>query len=148
MIVRRGRVVTRGGTVGVEVGRVATIVVVMGVGVVMRIHGRHVRSARAPTTRRRRRQHRTIAVGVVAVFTGTVIVARTRSDVDDHPRLVVITIPAEADRLEVFEGGEAVELIIQFVVGHHRVEHGGVGAVGRNGDRHPSDAACADLHVL
>ena len=131
-----------------EVGRVATIVVVMGIGVVMRIHDDVVWTAGTPTTRRRRRQHRTIAVVVVAVFTGTVIVARTRSDVDDHPRLVVITIPAEADRLEVFEGGEAVELIIQFVVGHHRVEHGGVGAVGRDGDRHPSDAACADLHVL
>lgn len=130
------------------VGRIATIVVVMGIGVVVRIHDNVMWTSGTPTARRRRRQHRTITVIVVTVFTGTVIVTRTRSDVDDHPRLIAIAIPAEAYGLEVFESGEAIELVVQFVVGHHRVKHGGIWTVGRDGDCNPSDAACADLHVF
>jgi hypothetical protein len=37
---------------------------------------------------------------------------------DDHPALSARTVPVEADGLEVFEGGEAVELVVQLVVGH------------------------------
>ena len=100
------------------------------------------------STGRRRRHHRTIAVIVVAVGAGTVVVTNTRTDVDDHPRLVAIAIPAETHRLEVFESGEAVELIVQFVVRHHRVQHRGVGTIGRDANRNPSDATRAHFHVL
>ena len=149
VVSRGGRVVTRSRTAGVVVGRIASVVVVMGIGVVVRIHRRHaVRSTRAPTSRRRRRHHRTVAVVVVAVVTGAGVVTRTRSDMDDHPRLVAIAVPAEAYRLEVFEGGEAVELVIQLVVGHHRVQHRGVRTVGRDAYRDSSDATGADAHVL
>jgi hypothetical protein len=124
-----------------EVGRIAAIVVVVMVGVVVRIHG-----VRSGSTRRRHR--RTIAVVVVAVFTRTIVVTRARRHAVDHPRLVTRSVPAEAHWLEVFEGGEAVELVVQFIVRHHRVDPGGVGAVGRNGDRNPSDATRAHSHVL
>ena len=99
------------------VGRIATVVVVVGIGVVVWIHRGHVvmRSSW-------RRHRRTVAVVVVAVVTGTVVVARTRRHVDDHPRLGVTTVPAEAYRLEVFEHGEAEQLIVEFVVWHHRVD--------------------------
>ena len=147
--VRSFVVVARNMVVGVIVGRIATIVVMISVSVVMRIHWRHVvRTVRAPTARRRRRHHRTIAIVVVAVGAGTVVVVRTRSDVNDHPRLVVITVPAEAHRLEVFEGGEAVELVAQFIVWHHRVKNGGIRTVGWDTDRNPSDTARTYFHVL
>jgi len=108
----------------VVVGRIAAVAVVVVIGVVVRIHGSpSVRAAGAPAAGRRRRQHRVVAVIVEAVVAGAVVVARARSDVDDHPRLVAVAVPAEADRLEVLEGGEAVELVIEFVVGHHRVAH-------------------------
>ena len=124
-----------------EVGRIAAASVVVMVGVVVRIHRRHVMSTR-------RRHRRTVAVVVVAVLTGAIVVARTRRHPVDHPRLGARTVPAEAHGLEVFEGGEAVELIVQFVVWHHRVDPGGIRTVGRNGDRNPSDATRAHSHVL
>ena len=142
-------VVTGSLVLGDEVGWIAAIAVVVAIGVVVRIHRRHVvRVSTVRTARRRRRQHRAVAIVVVAVVTGTIVVARAWSHVDDYPRLVAIAIPAEAYRLEVFEGGEAVELTIEFVVGHHGVCPGGVWAVGRNADRNPSDATRAHSHVL
>lgn len=141
-------VVTWDVIVGVIVGRIATIVVMMGIGVVMRIHRRHVVRVMTRTTRRRRRHHRTIAVVVVAVAARTSVVARTRSDMDDHPRLVVITVPAEAERLKVFESGETIELIVQLVIWHHCIEHRRVRTIGRDGDCNPSDTAGTDFHVL
>ena len=99
------------------VGRIATVAVVIAIGVVLRIHRRQV--VRVMTAWRRHR--RAEAVVVVAVSARTVVVARTRTNPDHHPRLVVVAIPAEAQGLEVLEGGEAEELVIQLVVRHHRV---------------------------
>ena len=132
------------------VGRIAAVAVVIAVGVVVWIHRRHVMRAwiRAVAWRRRRWHHRAIAVVVVAVVAGTVIVARTRTYSDDHPRLVAIAIPAEAHRLEVLEGGEAVELVTQFVIRHHRVSPGRIGTVSRNADGDSLDSTRADSHIF
>lgn len=106
--------------IGVIVGRVATVIVVIAVGVVVRIHRRHVvRVTRAMAWRRRHR--RTIAIVVEAEVARTAVVADARSHLDHHPRLVAIAVPAETHWLEVFESGEAVEFVTQFVVWHHRV---------------------------
>ena len=59
----------------------------------------------------RRRHRRTVTVIVVAIGARTVVVAYTRGYRDDHPALSARTIPVEGDGLEVFEGGEAVELV-------------------------------------
>ena len=96
------RVVTRDVVVGVVVGRIAAMVVVITVGVVDRIRRRQRSVGMC------RVHHRVIAVVVVAIVTRTIVVMWTRADVDYHPRLVAVAIPAEADRLEVFEGGETV----------------------------------------
>lgn len=133
----------------VVVGRIAAVVVVVVIGVVMRIHrSPAVRSSRAPTTRRRRRQHRIVSVIVEAEVTGACVVADARTDIVDHPRLVAVAIPAEAHGLEVLEDGEAEELVIHFVVGHHRVKHRGVQAISRNVDGYSLDSAGADSNVL
>jgi hypothetical protein len=87
-------------------GRIAAVAVVIAVGVVMRIHRR--RHAR---TVARRQHRRTITVVVEAIGARTVVVADTRRYCDDHPALGARTIPVEGDGLEVFEGGEAVELV-------------------------------------
>ena len=92
-------------------GRITAVVVVIAVGVVMRIH-------RGKGTVARRRHRRTITVVVEAIGTRTVVVADTRRYCDDHPALGARPIPEEADGLEVFEGGEAVELVANLVVGH------------------------------
>ena len=86
------------------------------VGVVSRVHRRRRgRQARAMV---RGRHRRTVAVVVEAVVARTVVVADARRYRDDHPALSARTVPVEVNRLEVFEGGEAVELAVQFVVGH------------------------------
>jgi hypothetical protein len=92
-------------------GRITAVAVVIAVGVVMRIH-------RGKGTVARRRHRRTITVVVEAIGTRTVVVADTRRYCDDHPALGARPIPEEADGLEVFEGGEAVELVANLVVGH------------------------------
>ena len=92
-------------------GRITAVAVVIAVGVVMRIH-------RGKGTMARRRHRRTITVVVEAIGTRTVVVADTRRYCDDHPALGARPIPKEADGLEVFEGGEAVELVANLVVGH------------------------------
>ena len=133
----------------IVVGRIPAVVMVVVVGVVVRIHRRHaVRSIGAPATMRRRRHHREVTVIVEAVFARTVVVAHARSDMNHHPRLVVVAIPAEANRLEVLEDGEAEELVIHLVVGHHRVKNRGVQTVGGDVDCDSLDFAGADAHVL
>lgn len=130
------------------VGRIATIGVVVVVGVVVRIQRLHVVEVSNRIATGRRRNDRIVAVVVEAVRVGAMVVARTRTDMDDHPRLVTVTVPAEADRSEVLEGREAEELTVQFVVGHHRIDPGGIRTV--CGDRHcdSSDSARADSHVF
>ena len=103
------------------VGRVTAVVVVVCVGVVHRIDRVHAVEVSRRIATWRRRKNRIVAVIVVAVWAWTVVVARTRSHVDHHPGLVVVTVPAEAQRLEVLEGGEAVQLIAELVVRHDRV---------------------------
>ena len=95
-------------------GRITAVVVVVAVGVVSRVHRRR-RGARAVAGRGHRRAE---AVIVEAVGAGAVVVVDARRRRDDYPALGARTIPVEADGLEVFEGGEAVELVVQFVVGH------------------------------
>ena len=109
-----------------EVGRIATVAVVVVVGVVVGIHRRHVvrmsgTVIRTRTVTRRRRHHRTEAVVVEAELAGTGVVTHAGTDVDNHPRLIVIAVPAETHWLEVFESGEAVKLVTQFIVRHHRI---------------------------
>lgn len=130
------------------VGRITAVGVVVMIGVVVRIQRMHVVEVSWRIATWRRRSDRIVAVVVEAVRVGAVVVARTRSDVDDHPGLVAVTVPAEADRSEVFEGGEAEKLAVQFVVRHHRIDPGGIRTVG--GDRHcdSPDSAGADSHVL
>ena len=110
-------------------GRITAVVVVIAVGVVMRIHRR--RHAR---TVARRRHRRTVTVIVVAIGARTVVVADTRRYCDDHPALGARPIPEEADGLEVFEGGEAVELVANLVVGHDGEGEPSVDAVQRDVD--------------
>jgi hypothetical protein len=57
-------------------------------------------------------------------------------------------MPAEADGLEVLEGGEAVELAAYRVVRHDRVGEVTVDAVGRDLDSDSLDATGTDLHVF
>lgn len=130
------------------VGRIATIVVVMGIGVVVRIHDNVMWTSGTPTARRRRRQHRTITVIVVTVFTGTVVVTRTRSDVNHHPRFSARPVPVEANRLKVLKGGEAVEFASHLVVRHDGECAIQVDAVGRDVNGDSLDATGIDLDVL
>lgn len=103
--------------------RIAAIGVVVEVGVVVRIQRTHVVEVSWRIATRRRRSDRIVPVIVEAVRIGAMVVAHAWTDMDDHPGLVVVSVPAEAHRLEVFEGGEAEELVTQFVVWHHRIDH-------------------------
>jgi hypothetical protein len=127
--------------VSVEVvAGIASIVVVVAVGVVMRVHRVGLMTGR--------RHRRTETVVVVAVVARTVVVARARAYVDDHPGLVAGSVPAEADRFKVFEGGEAEQLIAHLVVRH---DHEGVtpaDAVSRDVNGDSLDAARANLDTL
>ena len=131
-----------------EVGGIATVHMVVVVGVVVRIHRRSAVEISRRIATRRRRQDGIVTVIVEAVVARAIVVARTWGHAVDYPRLGARSVPAEAHGLEVFEGGEAVELIVQFVVWHHRVDPGGVRAIGRDGNRDPSDATRAHSHVL
>lgn len=97
--------------IGVVVGRITSVVVMMAVGVVSGVQRVHAVEITWRIATRRRRKDRMVSIIVEAIGRRTVINAWTRTDVDDHPRLVVITVPAETNRLEVFEDGEAVELV-------------------------------------
>ena len=113
------------------------------VGVVHRVHrGRHSRTVAG------RRHRRTEAIVVVAVGAGAMVVADARSDVDHYPRFGARTMPAEADGLEVLEGGEAVELAANRVVRHDRVGEVTVDAIGRNLNGDSLDAAGTNLYVF
>ena len=57
-------------------------------------------------------------------------------------------MPAEADRLKVLEGGEAVKLSTYRVVRHDRVGEVTVDAIGRNLDGNSLNAAGTYLNVL
>ena len=137
-------VVSRGLVIGVVVGRVAAVVVMVTVGVVTRVERGHAVEVSRRIAARRRRQHGTVAVIVEAVVVRAVIVARTRADVDDHPGLVAVAVPVEAYRLEVFEDREAVELVAQLVVRHHRIDPRGIRTIGGDGNGHPADSTGAD----
>ena len=114
-------------------GRITAVVVVVAVGVVMRIH-------RGQGTVAGRRHRRAEAVVVVAVDARAVVVADARRHRDDHPALAARTVPVEVDGLEVFEGGEAIELVAQLVVGHDGEGVPSVDAVQRDVDLDSLDA--------
>lgn len=137
-------VIARYLVVGVIVGRIATVIVVITIGVVVWIHRRH--GVRVIRTKAWRRHRRTIAVVVEAEVTGTVVDADARSHRNHHPRLVAITVPAETHWLEVLESGEAVKLITQFVVGHHRVGPRRIRTVCRDANGDPLDPTWTNLH--
>lgn len=103
------------------VGRITSVVVVVCVGVVHRIERVHAIEVSRRIATWRWRKNRIVAVIVVAVIARTVVVTRTRTYVNHHPRLVVITVPAEADWLKVLECGEAEEFVSQLIVWHYRV---------------------------
>lgn len=91
---------------------------------------------------------RTEAVIVVAVATRTVVVARTRSDMDHHPRFGARPVPVEADRFEVLEGGKAVEVAAHFVVRHDGEGTVQVNVVDRDVDDDSLDATWTNLDIL
>ena len=97
---------------------------------------------------RRRGHGRTIAVVVVAVDAGTGVVVHAWRCADDHPALGARSGPIEADRLEVFEGGEAVEFVAKLVVGHYGEADPTVDAVRWDADGDALDAAGTDPDVL
>ncbi len=90
----------------------------------------------------------TEAVIVVAVAARTVVVARTRSDMDHHPRFGARPVPVEAYRLEILKSGEAVEFASHLVVRHDGECAIQVDAVGRDIDSDSLDATGIDLDVL
>lgn len=102
---------------------------------VSRIHWR--RSPIAVSVRRHRWE---VAVVVVPVGIWTVVVADTWRHRNDHPALGTRPVPIEADRLEIFEGGKAVEFIAQFVVGHDGEGVSSVNAVLWDIDGYPLDS--------
>ena len=118
--------------------RIAAVAVVVAIGVVVRIHrGRRRAVARAVAGRWHRR---TVAVIVEAVVARAVVDRRARRHGDDHPALVARPVEVEADGLEVFEDGEAVEVVTQLVVGHDGEAMPSVDHVGRDFDGDSLDA--------
>lgn len=95
-----------------------------------------------------RRHWRTVAVVVVAVGARASVVAQARTDIDDHPAFGAGTVPIEADRLEVLKGGEAVELVILFVVGHDGEGNPSVDAAQRDVDGDSLDPTRIDFHIF
>lgn len=117
------------------------------IGVVHRVERRGWGSRTVARTSRRR--HRwAIAVIVVAVVAGARVDADPRRGADDHPALVARTTPVEAERLKVLEGGETVQLVVQFVVGHDGERNPPVDAASRDIDGDALDAARTDSDVL
>ena len=124
-------------------GRIAAVVVVIAVGVMMWIHRR-----RHSRTVARRRHRRAVTVIVEAVGARTVVEADARRYRDDHPAFGARTIPEEGDGLEVFEGGEAVELVVQLIVGHDGEGEPPVDAVQRDVDFDSLDSAGIDSDIF
>lgn len=122
-------------------GRITAVAVVIAVGVVMRIHRRHV-------TMSGRRHRRAETVVVVAVVTGAVVIAHSRPDMNHHPRLGARSMPTETDRLEVFEGGETVEFATHRVIRHERVGNVTVDGVAWNLNGDSLDATRTHFHIF
>ena len=121
-------------------GGIASVVVVIAVGVVHRVHrGRHSRAVR---------HWRAETVVVVAIGAGRVIVTHYRFDVNHHPRLGARSMPAEADRLEVFKSGETVEFSAHRVVRHERVNNMVVDGTARYLDFDSLDATGGHFHIF
>jgi hypothetical protein len=57
-------------------------------------------------------------------------------------------MPAEADRLEVFKGGETVQFAAHRVVRHERVDNVAVDGAARNLDFDSLDATGAHFHIF
>jgi hypothetical protein len=125
-------------------GRIASVAVVVSVGVVVRIH----RGRRCSGTVAGRRHRRTEAVVVVAVAARAVVDADARRRRDDNPALGARSVPVEVDGLEVLEGGEAVELAAQLVVGHDGEGVPSVDAMQRDVDLDSLDTTRVHSHVL
>lgn len=113
-------------------GRIASVVVVIAIGVVHRVHRMWLVT--------RRRCHWTETVVVVAIAARTMVVVRARSYVDDHPALSARTLPKEGDRFKIFKGGKAVQLVAHLVVGHDGEGVSLADTVGRNLDGDSLDA--------
>ena len=123
--------------------RITAVVVVVVVGVVHRVHRRRrsVVVTMSVTVISVVVSARTEAVIVVAVGARTRVVVYQRRHGDDNPAVGARPVPAEGDGLEVFEGGEAVELIAQFVVRHDGEDRLRVEATERDVDGNSIDAA-------
>ena len=122
------------------VGRIAAIVVMITIGVVHRIH-----RAKFVTHRRHRRAE---TVVVVAIAARTMIDTDARRHRNDYPVISARPVPAEADGVEVFECSEAVELIIQLVVGHDGENATSVDETERDVQGDPLDATRTHSHVF
>ena len=125
-------------------GRIAAVLVVIAVGVVLRVHRRR-RDIRTVIGRRHRRAE---SVVVEAVGAWTLVVGDARRYRDNHPAFGARTIPEEGEGLEVFEGGEAVELMVQLIVGHDGEGISSVDAVQRDVDLNSLDSAGIDFDVF
>ena len=144
-------VVSTCGRVAVPVvvgGRITAVVVVVVVGVVHRVHRRRRSVVVTMSVTSGRGHRRTEAVVVEAVAAGARVVVRDRRCRDDHPALEARAVPVDAERLEVFESGEAVKLAIHFVVRHDGERAVSTDAVGRDVDGDSLDASRIDLDVL
>ena len=70
------------------VGRITAVGVVVMIGVVVRIQRMHVVEVSQRIATWRRRSDRIVTVVVEAVRVRAVVIARTRSDTEDHPRRI------------------------------------------------------------
>lgn len=118
------------------------------IGVVHRIQGVHPGEIAWRIATWRRRQDGIVSIIVETIGVRTGVVTDPRTDMDDHPRLVAITVPAEAKRLEVFESGEAVKLVAEFIIRHHRIDPGWIRAIGWDAQGDSLDSTGANSHVL
>lgn len=119
-------------------GGIATVVVMVAVGVVLRVHRTRLVAGR--------RHRRTESVVIVAVVARTVVVSRAGTYVNDHPAFVARSFPVEGDGFEVFEGGEAVQLVAHLIVRHDGEGMTLADAVGWDVDGDSLDAAWTYLH--
>ena len=90
----------------------------------------------------------TEAVIVEANLTRTDVEEWTRSDVGYHPWLFVITSPVDAERLEVLESCEAVQLIVLLVIWHHHIGIVTIQTIGCDGDVDPLDLTRSKRHIF
>lgn len=129
-------------------GRVASIVVMVAVSVVLRVHWGRCAVAVAMTVTGRRGHRRTESVVVVAVAAGAGIDANPWRCAYDYPAFGARTIPVEGEWLKVLERGEGVKLVIQLVVWHDGERIASIDAAGWDVDGNPLDAARTYSDVL